>query len=190
MQKGPQKICIETPGEHELHFVNSCISFGSSSLKFNSLDPTPIYLTGKKYLLKGEIHIDSDLVRDAVDLSEHIVLDVFDRDGTSDTVSTRFSSDKSGQGNIAVYEYSIWSDLGEDLIFAPRDTRTLASSGRRKSAYWYPLRPIRTSQETAIEFPSDLLLWQEYSFSPAAVAIELESGESKVVKFLATRVAY
>ncbi|URD83814.1 nodal modulator, partial [Musa troglodytarum] len=33
-------------------------------------------------------------------------------------------------------------------------------------------------------------LLKEYSFSPAAVAIELESGESKVVKFLATRVAY
>ncbi|CAL9068218.1 uncharacterized protein LOC135581844 [Musa acuminata AAA Group] len=328
IKKGPQKICIETPGEHELHFVNSCISFGSSSLKFNSLDPTPIYLTGKKYLLKGEIHIDSDLVRDAVDLSEHIVLDVFDRDGTSDTVSTRFSSDKSGQRNIAVYEYSIWSDLGEDLIFSPQDT----SAGQEKKILFYPRQRqvsvsvdgcqasippisgrvglyiegsvspaldgvniritamgsssyvslqkgdlafetetgiygsftagplyddisykveaskpgyhlkqvgpssftceqlsqivvhIHDEKENGELFPSVLLslsgedgyrnnsissaggtftfvdlfpgsfylrpLLKEYSFSPAAVAIELESGESKVVKFLATRVAY
>ncbi|URD77743.1 nodal modulator [Musa troglodytarum] len=328
IKKGPQKICIETPGEHELHFVNSCISFGSSSLKFNSLDPTPIYLTGKKYLLKGEIHIDSDLVQDAVDLSEHIVLDVFDRDGTSDTVSTRFSADKSCQRNIAVYEYSIWSDLGEDIIFSPRDT----STGQEKKILFYPRqRQVSVSvdgcqasippisgrvglyiegsvspaldgvniritamgsssyvslqkgdlafeTETGIDgsftagplyddisykveaskpgyhlkqvgpssftceqlsqivvhihdekesgelFPSVLLslsgedgyrnnsissaggtfsfvdlfpgsfylrpLLKEYSFSPAAVAIELESGESKVVKFLATRVAY
>ncbi|WOL10268.1 nodal modulator 1 [Canna indica] len=134
IKRGSQKICMENPGQHELYFVNSCISFGSSLLKFDSLDPTPIYLTGKKYLLKGEIHIDSNMVQDAVDLSEHIYVDVFKGDGTSDSISTMFSSDKSGERSMAVYEYSIWSNLGEELIFSPRDTR----SGQDKKILFYP----------------------------------------------------
>lgn len=36
LQKGSQHICIETPGLHELHFVNSCIFFGSSPMKIDT----------------------------------------------------------------------------------------------------------------------------------------------------------
>lgn len=37
-QRGSQKICLESPGQHELHFVNSCIFFGSMSVKFDTLE--------------------------------------------------------------------------------------------------------------------------------------------------------
>lgn len=39
MQKGAQQICVEHPGVHELYFANSCISFGSSSIKIDTLSP-------------------------------------------------------------------------------------------------------------------------------------------------------
>ena len=44
---------------HMLHFLNSSIFFGMSSLEFNVLNHKPIYLTSEKYLLSGEIHVDS-----------------------------------------------------------------------------------------------------------------------------------
>lgn len=40
LQKGSQQICVESPGLHELHFVNSCIFFGSSSMKIDTLNPS------------------------------------------------------------------------------------------------------------------------------------------------------
>lgn len=134
IKRGMQKICMETPGLHELYLVNSCISFGISPLNFNSLDPTPIYLAGKQYLLKGEIHIDSDSIEGAADLSEHIILNVLKKDGTADIVPTKLSSDKSGEKGAAVYEYSFWSDLGEELIFSPHDIRT----EQEKKILFYP----------------------------------------------------
>lgn len=36
LQKGSQQICVEYPGVHELHFKNSCIFFGSSSIKIDT----------------------------------------------------------------------------------------------------------------------------------------------------------
>lgn len=68
--------------------------------------------------------MDLALNQDAVDLSEHIVVDMFNRDGVFlDTISTKFASDRNDQRTVAVFEYSIWSDLGEELIFVPRDSR-------------------------------------------------------------------
>lgn len=40
LQKGSQRICVEYPGTHELKFVNSCISFGSSSIKIDTKSPS------------------------------------------------------------------------------------------------------------------------------------------------------
>lgn len=39
LQKGSQHICVESPGVHELHFVNSCIFFGSSSMNVDTSNP-------------------------------------------------------------------------------------------------------------------------------------------------------
>ncbi|KAJ6763367.1 NODAL MODULATOR 1-RELATED [Salix purpurea] len=53
IKKGSQNICMESPGAHELHLVNSCIFFGSSPIKIDTSNPLPINLKGEKYLLKG-----------------------------------------------------------------------------------------------------------------------------------------
>lgn len=36
MQKGSQHVCVESPGLHELNFVNPCVYFGSSVLKIDT----------------------------------------------------------------------------------------------------------------------------------------------------------
>lgn len=40
LQKGSQNICVEYPGVHELHFVNSCVFFGSLSIEIDTLNPS------------------------------------------------------------------------------------------------------------------------------------------------------
>lgn len=40
LQKGSQHLCVESPGVHELNFHKSCISFGSSSLRIATSDPS------------------------------------------------------------------------------------------------------------------------------------------------------
>ena len=43
MQKGSQHICVESPGVHEVQFSNSCIFFGSSSTKIDTLNLEVLY---------------------------------------------------------------------------------------------------------------------------------------------------
>ncbi|KAG1338774.1 nodal modulator 1 [Cocos nucifera] len=183
IRRGSQKVCVESPGQHELHFVNPCIFFGSSSLTFDTLNPVPIYLTGKKYLLKGEVHMDLALNRDAVDLSEHIVVDIFNRDGVLlDTISTKFAPDINDQRAVAVYEYSIWSNLGEEFIFAPRDSRT--SIG--KKILFYPRQRLVSVTIDGCQAPippvvGQVGLYLEGSVSPALAGVNiriLAAGES------------
>ncbi|KAJ6390371.1 hypothetical protein OIU77_024562 [Salix suchowensis] len=97
IKKGSQNICMESPGIHELHLVNSCIFFGSSPIKIDTSNPLPINLKGEKYLLKGQIH------------------------------------DQTGS---ALFEYSVWANLGEKLTFVPRDPR---NNGEKKILF-YPQR--------------------------------------------------
>lgn len=59
-----------------------------------------------------------------IDLLEDIVVDAFKSNGSSiDKISTMPVFAKSYQNGIAVFEYSTWTDLGEDFIFVPRDSR-------------------------------------------------------------------
>ncbi|XP_038980298.1 nodal modulator 1 [Phoenix dactylifera] len=183
IRRGSQKICVESPGQHELHFVNSCIFFGSSSLTFDTLNPVRIYLTGKKYLLKGEIHMDLALNPDAVDLSEHIVVDILNRDGVFlDTISTKFASDINDQRTVAVYEYSIWSDLGEEFIFVPRDSRTSID----KKILFYPRQRLVSVAIDGCQAPippvvGQVGLYLVGSVSPALSGVNvriLAAGES------------
>ncbi|PWA55857.1 carbohydrate-binding-like fold protein [Artemisia annua] len=58
IKKGSQNICVESPGVHELQFVNSCVLFGSSPVKIDTANTSPIFLKGEKYLLKGQIKVE------------------------------------------------------------------------------------------------------------------------------------
>ncbi|KAK9084360.1 hypothetical protein Scep_030831 [Stephania cephalantha] len=123
IKKGSQKICVESPGFHELHLENSCILFGSSPVKFDTLQSSPIYLKGEKYLLKGQIHIDSSSHGNALELTESIIVDILSSDGAIiDARPVRLVSNEDQTG-VTVYEYSVWVNLGDELTFVPRDSR-------------------------------------------------------------------
>ncbi|KAG8370599.1 hypothetical protein BUALT_Bualt13G0000200 [Buddleja alternifolia] len=74
IKKGSHQICVESPGVHELHFVNSCISFGSSTLRVDTSNPSPINLKGEKYLLKGHINVEPN-----ENLPENMPVNILDR---------------------------------------------------------------------------------------------------------------
>ncbi|XP_034210549.1 nodal modulator 1 isoform X2 [Prunus dulcis] len=123
IKKGSQNICVEYPGVHELHFVNSCVSFGSSSIEIDTLNPSPIYLKGQKYLLKGQISVASSSFDGVNELPENFIVDILSSGGSIiDGTTARLTSSENDQ-SAAVYEYSVWANLGEKLTFVPRDSR-------------------------------------------------------------------
>lgn len=79
----------------------------------------PIHLKGEKYLLKGQIHVELD-----ENVPENVPVDISDDKGNVLDVTTgRLVSSESDQSKNAVYEYSVWANFGEELIFVPRDSR-------------------------------------------------------------------
>lgn len=135
IKKGSQHLCVESPGVHELHFLNSCIFFGSSSIKIDTENPSPIYLKGEKYLLKGQIHVESSFLNSVHELPESIVVEMLNIEGIAvDGTTAKLVSSGNGQPSAAVYEYSVWADLGKKLTFAPRDSR----SNGEKNILFYP----------------------------------------------------
>ena len=90
---------------HMLHLLNSCIFIGISSLEFNLLNHRPIYLTGEKYLLSGEIHVDSSSYPKENELSQSIIVDIWKKEGVFiDMINNvKFVSSANGPSNIAVY---------------------------------------------------------------------------------------
>ncbi|KAK9281445.1 hypothetical protein L1049_004347 [Liquidambar formosana] len=135
IKKGSQHICVEAPGVHELHFVNSCIFFGSSSIKIDTLNPSPVYLKGEKYLLKGQIHVDSSSPNGVYELPENIIVDMLNSEGTVvDGTTARLVSSGNDQTSAVVYEYSVWVDLGGKLTFVPWDSR----NNWEKKILFYP----------------------------------------------------
>ncbi|KAK6118464.1 hypothetical protein DH2020_047731 [Rehmannia glutinosa] len=119
IKKGSQQICVESSGVHELHFIDSCISFGISTLRIDTSNQSPIYLKGEKYLLKGHINVESK-----ENLPENIPLDILDNQETLvDGTIARLVSPEVDQSGAAVYEYSVWANFGVKLIFVPRDSR-------------------------------------------------------------------
>ncbi|KAL0418927.1 UNVERIFIED_CONTAM: Nodal modulator 1 [Sesamum radiatum] len=123
VRKGSQHICIESPGVHELHFIDSCVSFGSSTLRVDTSNLSPINLKGQKYLLKGQINVESN-----ESLPESISLDILNNQETLvDGTIARLVSTEIDQSRTAVYEYSVWANLGEKLVFVPRDSRLLCA---------------------------------------------------------------
>ncbi|KAL3649360.1 hypothetical protein CASFOL_005763 [Castilleja foliolosa] len=133
IKKGSQQICVESPGVHELHFIDSCISFGSSTLKIDTSNHSePINLKGDKYLLKGQINVESK-----ENFPENIPLDILDNQETLvDGTVARLVSAEVEQSGVAVYEYSFWATIGEKLIFVPRDSRNDVG----KQILFYPVQ--------------------------------------------------
>ncbi|GMH30789.1 hypothetical protein Nepgr_032632 [Nepenthes gracilis] len=122
IKKGSQRLCVESPGVHELHFLNACIFFGSSSVKIDTLDPQPVYLKGEKYLLKGQINIDFASLN-GQGVPENIVVGLVNGENNIfDSATARLVTSGTDETS-AVYEYSIWANLGAKITFVPRDPR-------------------------------------------------------------------
>ncbi|XP_061366169.1 uncharacterized protein LOC133309420 [Gastrolobium bilobum] len=131
IQKGSQHICVEYPGAYEFNFVDSCIFFGSSSVKIDTSNLSPIHLKGEKYLLKGQIHVQSSSLNA---LPENVVVDIqHDGAGVIDQATAILQSHGKDQTNNAILEYSIWAILGEKLTFVPRDSR---NDGEQKLLFY------------------------------------------------------
>ncbi|KAL8522702.1 hypothetical protein ACS0TY_012875 [Phlomoides rotata] len=163
IKRGSQKICVTSPGVHELHFIDSCIFFGSSSFQVDTSNLSPINLKGEKYLLKGLISVDSN-----ENFPDNIPLDILDNQETlvDNTVAKPLSS-KVDQSGAAVYEYSFWANLGEKLIFVPRDPRNNIG----KKILFYPrVQHVSVTQDGCqgpiAPFSGRLGLYIEGSVSP------------------------
>ncbi|KAF6143365.1 hypothetical protein GIB67_001309 [Kingdonia uniflora] len=184
IKKGTQRICLEYPGMHELHFLNSCISFGSLSVKFDTLNPSPIYLKGEKYILIGQVHVDESLHQSINELPESIVVDILATDGAViDAKPTRVVSGGNNISGVSVYEYSVWVNLGDELTFVPQDTR----KGEEKKILFYPRQrqvsvTIDGCQATIPPFSGRLGLYIEGSVSPPLSGVDIKvvaAAESK-----------
>lgn len=85
----------------------------------------PLELVGKKYLLSGEVHIDSALYALAHLLGDSLVIKVQGPDGQELELDNpaRLISEPNDDYSYAVYEYSHWAELGEELIFSAHHGR-------------------------------------------------------------------
>ncbi|KAH9626869.1 hypothetical protein KSS87_002269 [Heliosperma pusillum] len=78
----------------------------------------PVTLRGEKFLVRGEIQVDSSSVN-SHELPESIFVDVLDGDG----VVAKLASSPDDVTDVAVYNYSLWANRGQKVTFAPRDSR-------------------------------------------------------------------
>ncbi|KAL5996452.1 hypothetical protein ACLOJK_026531 [Asimina triloba] len=174
IKKGSQRICVENPGLHELEFVNSCIFFGSSSVNFDALSASPVYLTGKKYLLRGEVRVESITHND---VPPSIVVDVLNRENAIvGMIEAKLTSNGDGETDVAVYEYSTWSNLGDELIFIPRDSGY--EDNEEKKFLLYPRESSVSVTTDACQaaippFIGRLGLYVEGSVSPALSGVNI-----------------
>ncbi|GFZ13642.1 carbohydrate-binding-like fold [Actinidia rufa] len=121
LKKGSQQMCVASPGLHVLHLS--------------------IYLKGEKYLLKGQIHVDSSSLSGIEELPENILVDVLNNEGTLlDGTSARLVGNGNDQASGAVYEYSLWGNPGEKLTFTPQDSR----EKNGKPILFYPRQHVVT----------------------------------------------
>ncbi|GFY98792.1 hypothetical protein Acr_13g0001930 [Actinidia rufa] len=83
----------------------------------------PIYLKGEKYL-KGQIHVDSSSLSGVEELPENILVDVLNNERTLlDGATAGLVGNGNDQASSAIYEYSLWANLGEKLTCTPQDPR-------------------------------------------------------------------
>ncbi|GAB4830590.1 hypothetical protein Ancab_020356 [Ancistrocladus abbreviatus] len=175
IKKGSQHLCLESPGLHELQFVNSCIFFGSSSVKIDTANPLPVHLKGEKYLLKGDIKVDSSSLN-GHEVPDMIVLDLLDSDsGSSDVTTARLLTGQNNEASSVVYEYTIWASIGKKITFVPRDTRNNGG----KQILFYP-RQYQVSvtqagcQRSVPSFSGRVALYIEGSVSPPLPGVNIK----------------
>ncbi|KAL4602871.1 hypothetical protein ACB092_10G084400 [Castanea dentata] len=188
IKKGSQQICVESPGLHELHFVDSCIFFGSSSMKFDTLNPSPVFLKGERYLLKGQINVESGTLDGKNELPESIVVDILNGGGeVIDGTTAKLSSIEKDQTGAAIYEYSIWVNPGDKLTILPRDSR---DNGVKKILFYPRQRHVLVTsdgcQAPVPAFSARLGLYIEGSVSPPLSGVHvriLAAGDSHIAAF-------
>ncbi|KAF7804939.1 nodal modulator 1 [Senna tora] len=182
IQKGSQQICVEYPGVHELHFKNSCIFFGSSPVKIDTSNLLPIHLKGQKYLLKGQINVQSSSLDE---FPENIIVDIQNGGaGVIDAAKAILSSHDKDQTNTAIFEYSVWANLGEKLTIIPRDLR---NDGGKKILF-YPIEHHVSVTDDSCQadvptFLGRLGLYIEGSVSPPLPGVHiriLAAGDSHI----------
>uniref|UniRef100_A0A1J3E6G6 Nodal modulator 1 n=1 Tax=Noccaea caerulescens TaxID=107243 RepID=A0A1J3E6G6_NOCCA len=176
IKKGSQKICVESPGGHELQLSDSCISFGSNSIKIDVSNPQPIHLKAEKYLLKGLVNVESSSTETESELAENIIVDMQDKEGSViNSISVKLASDGHG-----VYEYYTWANLGEKIIFVPRDSR----GNVEKKMLFYPkeLHAVVSNdgcQASVSPFTGRLGLYIKGSVSPPLPGVNIKVSAAK-----------
>ncbi|KAI3526880.1 hypothetical protein L1887_06146 [Cichorium endivia] len=177
IKKGPQRLCIESPGVHELHFVNSCILFGSSPVEIDTANTLPIYLKGDKYLVKGQIRVQNGVHQ----IPENLLVDILNDKGTViDGSSARFVVTGSEQSDSVLYEFQVWANPGDILTFVPQDIR----KNEEKRILFYPSQhQVKVAengcQASVPPFSGRLGLYIEGSVSPPLpdVIIKIIAGQ-------------
>ncbi|KAL9435513.1 hypothetical protein AB3S75_021731 [Citrus x aurantiifolia] len=188
VKKGSQHICVESPGVHNLHFVNPCVFFGSPVLKMDTSNPSPIYLKGEKYQLRGHINVQSRSPIGVHELPENIIVDILNGDGSiSNRTTATLISPANDQTSYAVYEFSLWANLGDQLTFVPRDPR----GNEEKKILFYPRqRQVSLTndgcQALIPTFSGRLGLYTEGSVSPplSGVNIRIIAAEDSQIASL------
>ncbi|XP_013591415.1 PREDICTED: nodal modulator 3-like isoform X2 [Brassica oleracea var. oleracea] len=176
IKKGLQKICVESPGGHELQLSDSCISFGSNSIKIDVSNPQPIHLRAEKYLVKGLINVESSSTEIESELPENFIVDIQDKEGSViNSISAKLASDGSG-----VYEYYTWANLGEKISFVPRDSRS--NVGKKMLFYPKELRAVVSNdgcQAAVSPFTGRLGLYIQGSVSPPLPGVNIKVSAAK-----------
>lgn len=81
-------------------------------------------MKGEKYLLKGQINVGSSSFDGVSGLPENFIVDILNSGGSFlDSTTSKLAFRGNDQTMSAVYEYSIWANLGEELVLVPRDPR-------------------------------------------------------------------
>ncbi|XP_044493042.1 nodal modulator 1 isoform X2 [Mangifera indica] len=175
IKKGSQHICVESPGVHEVRFVNSCVFFGNPVIKIDTTSPEPIYLKGEKYQLKGQISVESNSPDGGYVLPENVIVNIFNGEGILvDKTTAVLTSSSNDQTGNTVYEYSLWANLGEKLTFVPLDPR----NNEARKLLFYPRQHHVSVTNDGCQAPIPLFtsrpgLYLEGSVSPPLSGVHI-----------------
>ncbi|KAI4319166.1 hypothetical protein MLD38_032798 [Melastoma candidum] len=182
IKKGSQHICVEFPGVHELSLGESCVHFGSSSVKIDTAIPSPIYIKGEKYLLKGHINVDIGDFKPPEEIAVEIM------DSTGKVIHTAIGKPKASvdeQASSSTYEYSLWANVGDELKLAPQDAR---KNGDKKILFYPRQHQILVKsdgcQSEIAPFSGRVGLYIEGSVSPALAGVDIKilaAGDSQYI---------
>jgi len=85
-------------------------------------------LTCEKYLLSGEIHVDSSSYPEENELFRSIILEIWKKEGAFIYMisDVKLVSSANGPRNIDVYHYTHWANLQDELVFVTIDKRNVS----------------------------------------------------------------